>query len=107
MNNSTSAGSTATTGASTPKNPASITSINSSLKNYRVETQQSASYFDSWLIYRDGNGQLCGWITETALKTFEACILRTDHANNFQTFRGLDTYQDALNYVLFNGLGDE
>ena len=74
----------------------SIKSINPSLPDHRVEAQD----LDNWLIYHDDNGQLIGWITATKLKTFEACLLRTDHANNFQIHRGLDSYQKALDFVL-------
>ena len=74
----------------------SIKRINASLEDHTVVAQD----LDNWLIYRDANGQLVGWITATKLKTFEACLLRTDHANNFQTYRGLDSYQTALDFIV-------
>ena len=73
--------------------------LNNALQ-YHTATAQD---LDNWLIYRDGNGQLISWITATKLNTFEACLLRTDHANNFQTFRGLDAYQDAIDLVIQGG----
>ena len=74
----------------------SIKRINASLENHTAVAQD----LDNWLIYRDDNGQLIGWLTSTKLKTFEACLLRTYHANNFQTYRGLGSYQKALDFIV-------
>ena len=48
-------------------NPFAIKKINASLKNHTVTVQD----LDNWLIYRDDNGQLVGWITTTKNNHFE------------------------------------
>ncbi len=73
--------------------------LNNALQYHTATAQGSGS----WLISRHSDGQVIAWISSTKLKTFEVCLLRTDHANNFQTFRGLDAYQDAIDLVIQGG----
>ena len=77
----------------------SIKRINASLEDHTVVAQD----LDNWLIYRDANGQLIGWIVATKLKTFEACKLNNADGNRFAVMRGYDacaSYQNAVNFVL-------
>lgn len=76
--------------------PFATSKINASLQNHTVTPQD----LNNWLVYCDDNGQLIGWITATKLKTFETCLLRADHANNFQTFIGLESYQEAISFIV-------
>ena len=72
----------------------SIKRINASLENHTVVAQD----LDNWLIYRDDNGQLSGWISQTKANDYQVCILEPD--NSLRTYSNLDTYQRALNVVL-------
>jgi hypothetical protein len=58
---------------------------------------------NNWLVYRDDNGQLIGWITCTENNKFEVCRLNNSNGNRFAVLRGYSaysSYQDAVDFVI-------
>ena len=79
----------------TSGNTSAIIKLNASLVNHSVTAQDS----NNWLVYRDDNGELIGWIVLTDFDDYQACILTT-RLNRLNVFSGLSSYETALNFVV-------
>ncbi len=79
----------------TSGNTSAIIKLNASLVNHSVTAQD----LNNWLVYRDDNGELIGWIALTDFDDYQACILTT-RLNRLNVFSGLSSYETALNFVV-------